>query len=487
MKPKAIDDSSSSKILPRASRPEISIIVPIYNMSRYLNSCLESVLKQNFRDFEVILVDDCSTDGSPIIEKKYAQLDARVRYLKMRKNRGPGAARNLGLKEARGKYVRFLDPDDLYPSESLKTLYRLIVDNDVPIASGNSGSYTAGIIQRQDYHIEKQGVVSVDQCPSLWVPLHHQRYIFKRSMLLKEGIEYPALRRGQDLVMMARVLCSQSRIAVTHEIVYLHRCYPNTRHFTGRQMLDGLRAYAITNRYFLLHGKKKYAFLLLLYRYVPYLYHCLIVSDSIVVTDEVVGLLHDILSPFTAFDFQSINIYPYQFNTAYYYIFLLLVANNSTPEKLFQLLLSSHFMNHLTKIGSPKANTHRVFAIATLATLLAKEQYRKVALFGAGKHTPWLLDVLQHVCMHHHSMDIIAIFDDNSPLNDIYGIPVIRPARHHLEKLDVDAVILSTDCHQKTFLSRCRKLWGNKIEYIDMYETREEVPEHPNRSVTFKC
>src|SRR5574344_1254251 len=93
-------------------QPKISIIIPVYNVQKYLSKCLESILSnQKLKDIEVICINDSSTDNSDKILEKYAEKDKRVILLRQ-KNSGAGAARNSALKYARGEYVLYLDPDD---------------------------------------------------------------------------------------------------------------------------------------------------------------------------------------------------------------------------------------------------------------------------------------------------------------------------------------------------------------------------------------
>lgn len=92
-------------------RGKLSIIVPVCNLEQYLPACIESVLRQNYADFELILVDDGSTDGSLSVCREYAQQDSRIRVLH-KENGGVSSARNLGLEHATGAYISFVDGDD---------------------------------------------------------------------------------------------------------------------------------------------------------------------------------------------------------------------------------------------------------------------------------------------------------------------------------------------------------------------------------------
>ncbi len=102
--------------------PTISIIMPIYNSALYLRSCLESIIKQTVTDFELICINDGSTDNSLIILKEYANKDTRLKII-TKENSGAADCRNLGLSEAIGQYCIFLDSDDLFSMYLLEKLY----------------------------------------------------------------------------------------------------------------------------------------------------------------------------------------------------------------------------------------------------------------------------------------------------------------------------------------------------------------------------
>lgn len=100
----------------------ISIIVPVYNVEKYLNRCLDSILNQTFTDFELILVDDGSTDNSGIICDEYKTKDNRIKVIH-KENGGLSSARNAGLDIARGRYIGFVDSDDFISKDMYQILY----------------------------------------------------------------------------------------------------------------------------------------------------------------------------------------------------------------------------------------------------------------------------------------------------------------------------------------------------------------------------
>lgn len=110
--------------------PDVSIIVPIYNVEKYLRRCIDSILSQTFISFELLLIDDGSTDASGAICDEYALMDRRI-YVTHQINRGVSAARNVGLDKSVGKYVCFVDSDDWVTSDYLATLMEQVQGFDV--------------------------------------------------------------------------------------------------------------------------------------------------------------------------------------------------------------------------------------------------------------------------------------------------------------------------------------------------------------------
>lgn len=113
--------------------PKISIIIPVYNVERYLRECLDSCINQTLKDIEIICVDDCSTDNSYNILKEYLDKDSRIQIFRQEQNRKQGTARNRGLKIATGEYIWFIDSDDYIDTKACQILYNTIKEFDIDL------------------------------------------------------------------------------------------------------------------------------------------------------------------------------------------------------------------------------------------------------------------------------------------------------------------------------------------------------------------
>ncbi len=207
--------------------PRVSIIVPIYNKAPFLIECLESIAKQSFKDIEVICVDDCSSDDSLSIVRQFILNDKRFYCYQSQQHLGPGLARNKGMELASGKFLQFVDADDILPDKSIETLYRLITNDKVNAARGGIAVFT------QD---DVSSIISADIPPNIhakrfadhphfWIPWWHTTYMFSNSMIRKNRISYPALKDGEDPVFLANVLTKADLISSIENIVYLYRAH----------------------------------------------------------------------------------------------------------------------------------------------------------------------------------------------------------------------------------------------------------------------
>lgn len=142
--------------------PEISVIVPVYNAEKYLTRCIEHILLQQFTDFELLVINDGSTDSSYEIVKSFAERDSRVKIINQN-NAGVSAARNQGIKEATGRFITFCDSDDFVSAEWLIELYHAIMIHpnslvDCEYVNFNSGQNKSVVIKLGK--IEKSTLIS---------------------------------------------------------------------------------------------------------------------------------------------------------------------------------------------------------------------------------------------------------------------------------------------------------------------------------------
>ncbi len=114
--------------------PFITIITPVYNSASFLRETIRSVIEQSFKNWEWIIVDDCSTDSSAQIVSQQALDEKRIRFIRMNVNSGTGTAKNTALKQARGRFIAFIDSDDIWLPEKLELQLEFMMNNNYPIS-----------------------------------------------------------------------------------------------------------------------------------------------------------------------------------------------------------------------------------------------------------------------------------------------------------------------------------------------------------------
>lgn len=135
---------------------ELSIIIPIYNSEKYINNCINSIINQKGIKFEVLLIDDGSTDNSSQICDNYAQLDTRIKVFH-KENGGVSSARNLGIENSRGKWITFIDSDDWLNSEYIQSINN-ILNLNIDLTIYNYISFLSKKRQEQGRFILQEGI-----------------------------------------------------------------------------------------------------------------------------------------------------------------------------------------------------------------------------------------------------------------------------------------------------------------------------------------
>lgn len=184
------------------TNPLISIIIPTYNKSQYLKEAIESVLNQTYKEIEVIVVDDGSTDNTGEVVKSFD--DPRVIYF-FQKNKGPAAARNSGLRRAKGKYIAFLDSDDLWLKEKLKKQIDFMEKNS-EIGLLGTGCYEitdkGKIIGKKIFPIKNE-ILQKDLIK--YNPFIQSSVMVKREVFDKVGLYDENFRESEDYELWLRI------------------------------------------------------------------------------------------------------------------------------------------------------------------------------------------------------------------------------------------------------------------------------------------
>lgn len=210
--------------------PAISIVVPVYNVENYLDACIGSILRQTFADFEVICIDDGSTDGSPAMLDAWAEKDSRVRVVHKR-NEGYGKGINLGISLARGTYLGIVEPDDFIDEHMYEKLYCVARETGADVAKGGFYYYwDESNLRESPWRHEFSSEGGRRLCfprpeelflmePSIWSALYNLAWIREKGIGCQEtpGASY------QDTGFFLKTLVYANKICLLGEPLYFYR------------------------------------------------------------------------------------------------------------------------------------------------------------------------------------------------------------------------------------------------------------------------
>lgn len=233
------EDIQISKQSPESVRPMVSVVVPVYNASKFLTRCLDSLKRQTFEDFEVVAVNDGSKDNSYEILQQYEAADPRFRIF-TKANGGASSARTFGLGQMRGRYVTFLDSDDWLDDDYLEVLTNLIKKTGADIAQSKYyyNESTGGQYVPQDIFPDQLFVTKADFPKTVYKKMltgiqmnHLWKTLYKAELL--NGLSFnTALVTGEDLYMNVDVFTRAQSYAYTNKPLYHY--FRHTESITGR-------------------------------------------------------------------------------------------------------------------------------------------------------------------------------------------------------------------------------------------------------------
>lgn len=190
----------SNKIENR-SKPFISIITPTYNSLQFIDNTIQSILNQSYTNWELLITDDCSTDGTWDLLKQYTFKDNRIKIFQLEKNSGPGVARNHSIKQATGRFIAFCDSDDVWLPDKLEKQVNFLTKNDL--------AFTFSSYQKIDESGKKKGIIkSVDKITYTALlktcPIGCLTAIYDTEKIGK--IYMPEIRKRQDYGLWLKIL-----------------------------------------------------------------------------------------------------------------------------------------------------------------------------------------------------------------------------------------------------------------------------------------
>lgn len=209
---------------------KISVIIPVYNVEQYLTECLDSILNQTLKDIEIICIDDGSTDNSPNILKEY---NKHIKII-TKENEGQASARNIGIKEAQGEYIAFIDSDDFIETTMLEKLYTKAKDNNLDITmckiatydnqtkeiKDNVWYYMLGVFKDFEKDIFNHKDTKEFTCNIAVTPYNK---IYKTSLLKDNNILFPEGLIFEDEKFFFDTYLRAKRVSIVDEFLYYYR------------------------------------------------------------------------------------------------------------------------------------------------------------------------------------------------------------------------------------------------------------------------
>lgn len=220
--------------------PAISIYMPVYNCAQTVEKAIASVCQQTFQDWELLVVDDCSNDGTAELVGKFASKDQRIKMIPLPKNLGHGGASAAGIQHATGEWVAVVDADDWIEPRRFEILLREASAMGADLIFDNLQIYDhkLGRVLEKTMHGEADMTSAVSPLDLfrkdnslLRNPIGYVKPMVKRAFLLQHQLKYPAYRVGGDFVFLASIILSGAKTFIVPDAyyVYVHRTSPTTR------------------------------------------------------------------------------------------------------------------------------------------------------------------------------------------------------------------------------------------------------------------
>ena len=209
-------------------KPKISVIVPIYNVEPYIDECMRSLVTQTLHDIEIVCVDDCGTDKSMDIVRKYADTDNRIKIIRNKQNSGIATTRNVGLDNSDAEYIMFCDPDDWFDVNMCKKMYDTITRDKTDIVMcGANIFYESDVSHKKSdngyLRVKHSGVFDVTEYMTYMTPGVLWNKIFKRSIISEHGIRFPDGLKYEDVCFFNMYMLWAKKMSFITDKLYNYR------------------------------------------------------------------------------------------------------------------------------------------------------------------------------------------------------------------------------------------------------------------------
>ncbi len=207
---------------------KVSVIVPVYNTEKYLKNCIDSLLKQNFEDYEIIVINDLSPGNAEEIIKSYN--DKKIVYIKNKTNKGIGYNRNLGIKKAKGEYVCFIDLDDYVKEDFISKMYNYSKENNLDLCVCDYVNVDEEGNKLKEFNLSDFCITNYEENNKILCEINLAPWnkLYKKDMLVKNKIEFSETLKYEDLSFVALSIKNSKKIGKINEQLNYYTIHNNS-------------------------------------------------------------------------------------------------------------------------------------------------------------------------------------------------------------------------------------------------------------------
>lgn len=207
---------------------KVSVIVPVYNTEKYLKNCIDSLLKQNFENYEIIVINDLSPGNAEEIIKSYN--DKKIVYIKNKTNKGIGYNRNLGIKKAKGEYVCFIDSDDYVKENFISKMYNYSKENNLDLCVCDYVNVDEEGNKLKEFNLSDFCITNYEENNKILCEINLAPWnkLYKKDMLVKNKIEFSETLKYEDLSFVALSIKNSKKIGKINEQLNYYTIHNNS-------------------------------------------------------------------------------------------------------------------------------------------------------------------------------------------------------------------------------------------------------------------